>query len=506
MFTEIDNFLDRITMYRLVLYELIFLAVIAILFGLLGILPYSPGAIVFSASFILFVALLTNGIFAKVYDVPTNVESAYISALILALIITPFRNTNDLPILFWAPVLAMASKYILVINRKHLFNPVAIAVALTALWLGDSASWWVGTTALAPFVLLGGLLIIRKIRREDMIISFVLVAFITEAFFTMIHGGSQMKMLQTLVLHSSLLFFACVMLTEPFTTPPTRELRIFYGGIVGFLFSPYTHLGSFYSTPELALVIGNVFSYLVSPKLKLFLHPQEKVHYGTDVIDFIFAPTTGRVDFSPGQYLEWTLPHDDVDSRGNRRYFTLASSPTEDSLHLGVKFYPQGSSFKRALLAMTVKTPIVAGNLAGDFTLPTDTKTKLVFIAGGIGITPFRSMIKYCVDKHEERPIILLYANKVVSEFAYTDVFVQAEKIGIRTVYTLTDTNEVPKGWEGKVGRITPEIIKEEVPDYMERIFYLSGPHAMVSGYEQTLREMGVPPLHIKTDFFPGYV
>lgn len=506
MFTLLDNFLDRITMYRLVLYELIFLVIIAILFGFLGVIPYSPGAIVFSTSFILFVALITNGIFAKVYDVPTNIESAYISALILALIITPFRNSQDLSLLFWAPVLAMASKYILVINRKHLFNPVAIAIALTALWLNDPASWWVGTTAMMPFVLAGGLLIVRKIRREDMLISFFIVAFITQAFFTMIHGSNQIKMIQTLVQHSSLLFFAFVMLTEPFTTPPTRGLRIFYGGIVGFLFSPYTHLGSFYSTPELALVVGNVFSFLVSPKLKLLLHPQEKVHYGEDVIDFIFAPATGRVDFSPGQYMEWTLPHEDVDSRGNRRYFTVASSPTEEAIHLGVKFYPQGSSFKKALLAMTEKSAIVAGNLAGDFTLPTDTKTKLVFMGGGIGITPFRSMIKYCIDKHEERPIVLLYANKVVTEIAYADVFEQAEKIGIKTVYTLTDTHTIPKDWKGRVGRLTPEIIKEEVPDYMERIFFLSGPHPMVSAYEETLRGMGVSPLHIKTDFFPGYV
>ena len=107
---------------------------------------------------------------------------------------------------------------------------------------------------------------------------------------------------------------------------------------------------------------------------------------------------------------------------------------------MGIKFYPQGSSFKKALLSMNEQTTIVAGNLAGDFTLPQDQKTKLVFMAGGIGVTPFRSMIKYCIDKHEERPIVLFYANKVVSEFAYTDIFEDAKKVGIKTVYALTDT------------------------------------------------------------------
>ena len=115
-------------------------------------------------------------------------------------------------------------------------------------------------------------------------------------------------------------------------------------------------------------------------------------------------------------------------------------------------------------------------------------------------------MIKYCIDKHEERPIILLYANKVVSEIAYQNIFEQAKKIGIKTVYTLTDVHAVPKDWEGKTGRISADMIKEVVPDFMERIFYLSGPHPMVTGYEETLRGMGVPASHIRADFFPGYV
>ncbi len=493
-------------MYRLVLYGLIGLLVIAILFGFLGILPYSPGSILFSTAFILFLSLITNGIFSKVFNAPTNVESAYITALILTLIVPPFRGTNDLLILFWAPVLAMASKYILAINRKHIFNPVAIAVVLTALWLNDSANWWIGTTVMMPFVLLFGLSIIRKIRREDMVLIFFVVASITEAFFTIYHGGNLVATFKTLIFHSSLLFFAFVMLTEPFTTPPTRNLRIFYGGLVGFLFSPHIHLGTLYSIPELALVTGNIFSYLVSPKQKLYLHIKEKVNYGEDVIDFVFTPTTGRLTFSPGQYMEWTLPHEDSDSRGNRRYFTIASSPTEDSVHLGIKFYPQGSSFKRALLNLDEKTPIVAGNLAGDFTLPEDPKTKLVFIAGGIGITPFRSMIKYCIDTHQQRPIVLLYANKIYSEIAYLDILEEAKEAGVKTVLTLTDEKAVPKGWPGKVGRVTPEMIKEAAPDFKDCIFYLSGPHPMVTGYEEVLLGMGVPLTHIKKDFFPGYV
>ncbi|MDE2026269.1 MAG: FAD-dependent oxidoreductase, partial [Patescibacteria group bacterium] len=200
------------------------------------------------------------------------------------------------------------------------------------------------------------------------------------------------------------------------------------------------------------------------------------------------------------------LPHDKIDTRGNRRYFTIASSPTEESVHLGVKFNANGSSFKRALARMDGVTPIVASQLAGDFTLPSDQKEKLVFIAGGIGITPFRSMIKYCVDTKQNRSIVLFYANKLFSEIAYADVFEAARTIGIRTVYTLTDTQSVPSNWRGRTGRVTKQMIEEEIPDYRERTFYLSGPHAMVTGFEETLHSLGVSQIRIKKDFFPGFV
>ena len=119
------------------------------------------------------------------------------------------------------------------------------------------------------------------------------------------------------------------------------------------------------------------------------LRLKEKVQLAPDIYDFIFVPTR-KFAFAPGQYMEWTLGHDEPDSRGNRRYFTLASSPTENTLRLGVKFYQQSSSFKSALLAMDQQSEIVAAQVAGDFVLPDDPRQKCVFIAGGIGITPFR--------------------------------------------------------------------------------------------------------------------
>src|SRR6185437_10266431 len=250
---------------------------------------------------------------------------------------------------------------------------------------------------------------------------FFLAAFVSIGVFTIIKGQDLLRALQESLAASSLFFFAFVMLTEPLTSPHTKKLQALYGGLVGVLFAPQFHIGSFYTTPEIALCIGNIYSYFVSPKTKLIAPLLEKRQISSDIFDFIF--NHGRkFAFVPGQYMEWTLQHPKTDSRGNRRYFTIASSPTETSLMLGVRFYQNGSSFKKALLALNPGEKIVGGQIAGDFTLPKDKRQKLVFIAGGIGITPFRSMLKYLVDKHEKRSIVLFYANKHAEEIAYADV------------------------------------------------------------------------------------
>src|SRR5579859_2306691 len=179
----IDDALNAITMYRLVLYYLIGLLGVAVVLSFLGVLPYDPFGLFFSAVFLTFVCWVTNTIFAKTFNVPTNMESAYISALILALIITPLSGFNDLWFLGWAGVWAMASKYILAINGKHLFNPVAFAVALTALTLNQTASWWVGSGPMLAFVLVGGLLIVRKLGRFHLALAFLLTAFVATTGF-----------------------------------------------------------------------------------------------------------------------------------------------------------------------------------------------------------------------------------------------------------------------------------------------------------------------------------
>jgi len=504
----IDNYLNRTTMYRLVLHYLAFLWVCAFVLSIFGLLPYAPGALILSTAFIIAVSWMTNTIFSLIYKTPTNLESVYITALILILIITPPGPTSGLSYLAYlafVSVWAMAGKFILSIGKKHIFNPAALAVALAALLVGQSASWWIGSAYLFLPVLLGGLLIVRKLRRKDLVISFLFVAFLSIFISGLLKGTAAIDILQKALFHSPLLFFAFIMLTEPLTTPPTKMGRIFYGALTGFIFAPNFHIGSFFFTPELALLTGNIFSYLISPKEKLLLTLKKIIPVGFDMYDFVFVPDQ-NIRFRPGQYLEWTLSHEDPDNRGNRRYFTIASSPTEEDLRMGVKFYPESSSFKRALGNMKTGDSIIASQLSGEFVLPSDKNKKLVFIAGGIGITPFRSMIKYLLDHEESRDIVLFYSNKKLNEVAYKDIFDEGQKrLGIKTVYCLTDKNQKPALW-CRLGRIDADLIRMEVPDYEDRLFYISGPHAMVDAFSETLTQMGVRKSNIIVDFFPGFV
>jgi ferredoxin-NADP reductase len=495
-------------MYRTVLYVLVFFFISSVALSIFKFLPYTPIDLIASLFIILLISWLSNIVFSYAYDAPTNVESIYITALVLFFIITPAQGgvySEFFPLAFWASLWAMASKYIFAIGKKHIFNPAAIALVITAFTINQSASWWIGTPNMLPFVLLGGLLIVRKIRRADLVWSFMISALVTISILAAFKGSNIFDTLLGTLKDSAFFFFIFVMVTEPLTAPTTRWLRICFGVLVGFLSAPLLQIGSIFSTPELALVLGNIFAYIISPKEKLFLQLKEKIKIGTDTFDFVFLKNR-NFSFKPGQFMEWTLKHRDSDTRGNRRYFTLASSPTEEEIHLGVKFYPEPSSFKNRLLALPIGGEIIASQKSGDFILPDKKDQGLVFIAGGIGITPFRSMIQYLLDNNERRDIVILYSNKKIDDIAYKNVFDEAKvKLGIKTVYAITDKNEVILDPSMKNGFVDAETIAKEVPNYLNKIFYISGPHGMVNSFEETLKAMGVPNKHIKIDFFPGF-
>ncbi|HEV8677652.1 MAG TPA: FAD-dependent oxidoreductase, partial [Candidatus Paceibacterota bacterium] len=297
--------------------------------------------------------------------------------------------------------------------------------------------------------------------------------------------------LETLFLSWPLMFMGTIMLTEPFTMPPSRPLRVVYGAIVGALFSMQFHFGPVYSTPELALLLGNIYAFIVGSRQRLMLTLAEVIPLSPGVYEFVFRASE-KPRFKAGQYLEWTLPHQKPDLRGNRRYLTISSSPDSGDIRFGTRMSDRPSTFKQALMKLKPGDTLTAAALGGDFTLPKEETRPLVFIAGGIGITPFASMLRHMLKEGESRDITLIYAANSENDFAYRELIENATaKAGLKPVYLAG-------------ARITEETITQHVADMASAMFYISGPDIMVRIYREMLARLGAHRSHIKSDYFPG--
>ena len=504
-------------MYKLTLYLLVFWVVVATIGAIFGFLPdYSPINILTTAFVAVTFCYISNFVFAKLFNAITNTESVFITALIIALVV-PVNMQNSYIISALVSVIAMVSKYLVAIEKRHIINPAVAGLLGMALLFGEnSARWWVGSTYMFPFVAVGGFLLVRKTRREAMVYTFIGVNLLIVCFAAFTRGydpsnflassvASILLALRQSLLQSALIFFAVVMLIEPLTSPTSKLKQIYYAVFVAFLHAtPQLRITSFVFTPEMALYAGNIFAYIISPNSRLVLTLKEKVQLSKDTVAFIFS-TLQSFKFLPGQYLEWTIPHKKTDNRGNRRYFSLASSPTESTPTIVVKYYDPPSSYKKELFSLPLGTSIIASQLSGDFVLPKDLSKHLVLIAGGVGFAPFRSMIKYIMDNKIKVNITLLFSNKTEDDILYKDLLREAENSGIKTVNILTEEKDVPLNWTEEKGHITGDMIKKLIPDFNNVTYYISGPQIMVQNIEKTLLETGISKKNIKTDFFPGY-
>lgn len=500
----IDGLLDPITSYKLVLYFLYVLVGWAILAGAIShkSIAFHWYDIVISTLFLMAVCRGVNFLLSYSLNVPRNSESDLITALILSMIMSPATTANDFLILGLAASFAMASKYVLVISKRHIFNPAATGAYLSGLVFHHYASWWVGTTILTPVVLVGGLLIMRKMKRYIMVTTFIVIyLIILGVTVAMRHSGSSVPHnLWVSLTASPLLFFSYIMLTEPLTSPNKLINYIPYSALVAVLYG----VTKLRIPPEEALLIGNAFAYIIAPYKRLKLNFVGKRQEAEGIYSFAFSGKDS-LNFQPGQYLEWTIPSSESDNRGNRRYFTISSSPTEKELGFTVKMPSPTSSFKKHLMQFKDDDSLLATHLAGSFVLPKDPNQKLAFIAGGVGITPFRSIIKYLLDSQQPRNAVLLYSANNFREFAFTDLFKQAKSVGLKTGYVISNAESASKGWPGFVGQINEELIGKTISDYKERQFYVSGPYGFVKTARQELIKLGLPHRQIITDYFPGY-
>lgn len=219
-----------------------------------------------------------------------------------------------------------------------------------------------------------------------------------------------------------------------------------------------------------------------------------KLKHNNDVTSFIFQ-RPNNLQYKAGQYIVMYLDVND-DPEGPSRPFTLASSPTEDILMITTHI--RDTPFKRRLDSLDIGIEVNARGPLGRFILQEDAD-HMVMIAGGIGITPFRSMIRYATDKMLNNKITLLYSNND-SRFPHKDEFdamISMNK-NLKVVYTVTG---IDLEWKGRVGRINEAMIREYCD--LDSLFYICGPPGMVDGISKMLKDIGAKK--ILTEGFIGY-
>jgi ferredoxin-NADP reductase len=211
-----------------------------------------------------------------------------------------------------------------------------------------------------------------------------------------------------------------------------------------------------------------------------------------------------EVDFVPGQYFWVELlnpPHDD--EKGARRHITVVTSPTEKGV-LGLATRLRDSAFKRSLVEMPEGAEVDVEQPKGSFTLPEDTSKDYVFLAGGIGITPFHSMLRYIADKGLDYRATLVYSNRDRESTAFFDELQELEQAipGLRVVFTMTEDD----GWDGETRTIDPEMLEDVLgADLGSFHFMIAGPPGMAKAVEAGILEAGVPEDQVQSDSFSGY-
>jgi ferredoxin-NADP reductase len=445
---------------------------------------------------------------------PWRLESSLITAGILLFVLRPTVEPLGIVGLVIAGVAASGSKYVLAYRGRHIFNPAAVGAAVVALIVGISGayalggpSWWVGTPALGPVVLLLGLVVLIRAEKLRVAAVFWVIAVVVAVVRTIVQtqqGGFTLSIGDVIAQQlwaSPFLFLGAFMVSEPLTQPPRRWQALTVAAIVGVLAGWPIDLGVISLGQERALLIGNAvaFAFSVRSAVRLVLEGRSSPTPTTQELTF---RTKRKLSFLPGQYLELEVPHRKADARGTRREFSIVSAP-EDLPSVRIAFRegtgPQ-SSYKRALAARTVGDTLAVTGVWGDFLLPRNPDSRILLVAAGIGVTPFVSQLRHLQSTGAHRDIVLVYVASQASELAYRS---EIQDAGIPVVvFTRDEPADLPANWVwAGGGRIDAAAVHEYVPDLRERHVLVSGPAALIADLAPAIDHAK----SLTTDAFSGY-
>lgn len=237
-----------------------------------------------------------------------------------------------------------------------------------------------------------------------------------------------------------------------------------------------------------------------------FLPFDHKEQLTRDTFTFYFKRNGQERDFVPGQYYEMKLDIKNSDDRGDGRVFTISSSPTNAEF-ITITTRIIQSSFKLRLNELQPGEMVQFNGPWDDLNFDEKDTSPHVFLAGGIGITPYHSIVSYSIDKNIKTPMILFVSWKARDEMVFDDFFRNANNHleNFSYVPTLTEEELSPSEWDGEMGRISEDMIKKYVTDITNSKYFFAGPPAMVKALKETVEGMGVPKEKIIAEEFEGY-
>jgi ferredoxin-NADP reductase len=247
--------------------------------------------------------------------------------------------------------------------------------------------------------------------------------------------------------------------------------------------------------------IANQTSYL----LKL----QNRCYVAERTIAFEFEKPDGFV-FKAGQFVDMTLINpSQTDAEGNGRAFSIASAPDEDRLLVATRM--RDTAFKRVLASMPIGTQVKVEGPFGNLVLHNNRARAAVFLAGGIGITPFRSILRQIINERLQYSVFCFFANRRPEDAPFLEELEALQRRYLQRPYwitivpTMTHMSQSDQSWDGETGRIDHSMLARHLKSAASPIYYVAGPPMMVKGLHEMLNEAGVDDDDIRTEDFTGY-
>ena len=230
---------------------------------------------------------------------------------------------------------------------------------------------------------------------------------------------------------------------------------------------------------------------------------KEKREVAKGTLLVVFDLQGEEVDFRPGQYFWVELPDRGYeDEKGLRRHISVVTSPTERGV-LGLCTRLRDTAFKKTLAELELGDEVEVEEPKGDYRLPEDTSSHYVFVAGGIGITVFHSMLRWIADTGAPYRVTLVYSNRDRESTAFLDELQELERTlpDFRLVTIMTDD----PGWDGESRRIDADVLRDHLWELGDSTYLVAGPPAMVEAVAGQLSEAGVPDEQVLPSRFSGY-